>query len=551
MNNDTAEWLKKVPVINVKKEIGVSFEGFEAEEMDSGEGQKIFSKAPKANVIKKLSYGSKDLRGLKVSHGLEDFKAGQSDILVLADSDVLNESSHDDTLISMSIREDERLKRLREVERHAKGYSGYKEFEEQEQEQEEADDDSVITFGSASQRPQIKKKILQKYDFNSNQQFKDEPEYNSSCFVLGNEAKISSLKVEPRNENKSGFDTVTTAGVDTIDLSLILNKRKSTVDTEKARKRAKKLTKNLFSDEPEMMIDFEENSVVKANSTRTNFKEESDDDFDMQRIISATRKEKLSLNSQYEDINMNIIAKQPLSIIQGKSFDSFMTVGTQDLNEEEQGNSNYDEYSDTSKGSFDQKSQSDNCMKTCSGDSEADTFILSAEPLVRNGLASTLALLNMKGINLHARSSKKDQDHKNINSSAGTKSKNTEISDIKLEYFDQFGNKLNTKEAYKELSRKFHGKGPGKSKLEKMKRKRDETRRIEEAPVSESSAHSALVTNLKIQQQHTGEAHMVISNIRTPVTAIEPSVSSYSGKGTVLDKQKQKERKIFGFQVKK
>lgn len=52
-------------------------------------------------------------------------------------------------------------------------------------------------------------------------------------------------------------------------------------------------------------------------------------------------------------------------------------------------------------------------------------------------------------------------------------------SGIKLEYFDQFGNKLNSKEAYKELSRKFHGKAAGKGGLERMKMKRENSLKLE------------------------------------------------------------------------
>jgi len=42
---------------------------------------------------------------------------------------------------------------------------------------------------------------------------------------------------------------------------------------------------------------------------------------------------------------------------------------------------------------------------------------------------------------------------------------------IKLEYVDEFGRELTPKEAFRQLSYKFHGKGPGKAKQEKRLRK--------------------------------------------------------------------------------
>ncbi|GJD09926.1 SART-1 family protein DOT2 [Galdieria sulphuraria] len=42
---------------------------------------------------------------------------------------------------------------------------------------------------------------------------------------------------------------------------------------------------------------------------------------------------------------------------------------------------------------------------------------------------------------------------------------------IKLEYIDEFGRELTPKEAFRQLSYKFHGKGPGKAKQEKRLRK--------------------------------------------------------------------------------
>lgn len=46
--------------------------------------------------------------------------------------------------------------------------------------------------------------------------------------------------------------------------------------------------------------------------------------------------------------------------------------------------------------------------------------------------------------------------------------------DFKLEYIDQGGRKLNQKEAFRQLSHRFHGKASGKKKTEKRQKKHEE-----------------------------------------------------------------------------
>lgn len=54
------------------------------------------------------------------------------------------------------------------------------------------------------------------------------------------------------------------------------------------------------------------------------------------------------------------------------------------------------------------------------------------------------------------------------------KEKETFKPNVKLEYIDDSGRLLNTKEAFRYLSHKFHGKGPGKNKIEKRLKKSEQ-----------------------------------------------------------------------------
>lgn len=288
MGSDTADWLKKVPV-SKGKGVKVSFE-IEEDEVE----EDIFTK-PKANAIRS-NYSSKDLTGMKVAHDFGSFQAGETDILVLEDVSVF-EKDNSSALISMNLKEDARLKRSREVSRHAGGYSGYKEYEE------ETVDDSVITLGKA--RPS---KILQKYDFASTE-FNDEPGIEG--FKLGSDQRM--VVDEPKFKGLSDLDAVQSSGIEEINFTK-KNKNRLNMDGEK--RRAKKLAKTFFADEPEMVVEPE----FAGNVGTVEIEE---DDLDMQRIISATRREHLKTAVEVDNSELIEEAVQD-RFVGGKSFDALI-----------------------------------------------------------------------------------------------------------------------------------------------------------------------------------------------------------------------------------
>lgn len=481
---------------DVKAKAKLSFDIEESDDTDtlSKSGVKQFTN-PKANVIKK-NYTSKDLTGLQVAHDLDSFQAGQSDILVLADRSVLLEDDGE-TLVSMSLKEDARLTRLREVARHAKGYSGFKAYEEETE-------DSIVNMGLVGNK---NPKILQKYDFASSE-FNDEPKLDQG-FKIGSvqAAKPESASLTFNNE----FDTVQSAGIDTF-----IKKKRNDSEMEKEKKRARRLAKTLFADEPEMMVE-----TFPQSSNNEKAIDEEEDDSDMQRIIAATRREHLKTRIEAE-VESEKHEMEP-KFVGGKSFDTLiMSESIFAPNEPER--EQQQQQSREMEAEMEVNAEIDHEDRTDLNSLEP----FSAEPLVRDGVASTLALLNMRGINLEARGGRKDKS-----------SKSAAPSDIKLEYFDQFGNKLTSKEAYKELSRKFHGKGAGKGKLEKMKRRREETLKMESVV---STSQSAIVTNLRKQQEETGAPYMILSNTRQQSDA--PEITKHLG-------VEAKKPKIFGLQLKK
>lgn len=93
------------------------------------------------------------------------------------------------------------------------------------------------------------------------------------------------------------------------------------------------------------------------------------------------------------------------------------------------------------------------------GDEQLD--FVHRQPLVGKGMAATLALLKGTG-----ELKKSDQLAGRSKDSRAYDPSSTDHG-VKLEYRDEFGRKLTQKEAFRQLSYKFHGYGPSQKKKEK------------------------------------------------------------------------------------
>ncbi|CAO3597665.1 unnamed protein product [Absidia cylindrospora] len=179
------------------------------------------------------------------------------------------------------------------------------------------------------------------------------------------------------------------------------------------------------------------------------------------------------------------------------------------------------------------------------------------EPLVGRGLAATLNLLTQKGlvakatpaqlardklvsdqIKWQAESRKREQQLKRQierrNNGTGERDRHREYDaerqkereerdrlrehekrmadykpDVFLEYVDDQGHVLKTKEAFRYQSHKFHGKTSGKGKTEKRMQKLDEEKKLN--MMSSTDTPLNLAGALLERQQRTGNAHVVLS----------------------------------------
>lgn len=89
------------------------------------------------------------------------------------------------------------------------------------------------------------------------------------------------------------------------------------------------------------------------------------------------------------------------------------------------------------------------------------------------------------------------------------KEKETFKPNVKLEYIDDEGKVLNSKEAFRYLSHKFHGKGPGKNKVEKRIKKGVQEQLMKK--MSSTDTPLGTLNMLQAKQKETQSAFVVLS----------------------------------------
>lgn len=159
----------------------------------------------------------------------------------------------------------------------------------------------------------------------------------------------------------------------------------------------------------------------------------------------------------------------------------------------------------------------------------ASTTILDEEPIVNSGLAAALALCKNKGL-LDTQMQKVarvkapkvvihddnyciedkmliDDKYSRREEYRGFtqdfKEKDAYKPDVKIEYVDESGRKLTPKEAFRQLSHRFHGKGSGKMKTEKRMKKLDEEALLKKMSSSDTPLGTVALLQEKQKSQKT------------------------------------------------
>eukprot|EP01134_Creolimax_fragrantissima_P008532 CFRG8532T1 len=116
---------------------------------------------------------------------------------------------------------------------------------------------------------------------------------------------------------------------------------------------------------------------------------------------------------------------------------------------------------------------------------------------------------------------------------------------VRLEYYDESGHKVDTKEAFRILSYKFHGITPGKAKIEKNMKKREEELSLNKMSTSDTPLQT--VDKLRKKHESLGSAFVVLSGNQDRLdikkTGKKREAEKESGKSSTLEKSFKKTRR--------
>lgn len=99
------------------------------------------------------------------------------------------------------------------------------------------------------------------------------------------------------------------------------------------------------------------------------------------------------------------------------------------------------------------------------------------------------------------------------------KEKETFKPNVKLEYIDDNGHLLTPKEAFRYLSHKFHGKGPGKNKVEKRLKKNEQEGLMKK--MSSTDTPLGTLNMLQAKQKETQSAFVVLSGSKQNTSIVK------------------------------
>ncbi|KAJ5189626.1 SART-1 protein [Penicillium cf. griseofulvum] len=124
---------------------------------------------------------------------------------------------------------------------------------------------------------------------------------------------------------------------------------------------------------------------------------------------------------------------------------------------------------------------------------ESDTERRARQQRERDRTSGKLERMSAREREEHARWENKQRDQQEARHMAEVFNRDYKP-DVQLRYVDEFGRNMNQKEAFKQLSHQFHGKGSGKMKTEKRLKKIEDEKKLESMSTLDGSQNNAMNT---------------------------------------------------------
>ncbi|XP_008215336.1 U4/U6.U5 tri-snRNP-associated protein 1 isoform X1 [Nasonia vitripennis] len=504
----------------------------------------------------KNAYTNKDLKGLKVEHSLNNFNEGASVILTLKDQAVLAEE--DDVLVNVNMIDDERYKKNVLVKSKKPGYDAYDESHYDEygmplgkvldkyDEEIEGEKRDSFAIGMVDAKEIKERQVAMVKNRLANKRLESlqlaEPKIASDYY---NESELEKFKKPKKKIRK--FRTKKTLKAD--DLLTGTNDYLRDLGSRR-RRHASNVIEIDDLEEPA-----EDLSGVKIE----------EDDRDVERIIkqkwqkikepvvpikpeqiALTLKQEADMTSETDSAG-NIILNSTAEFCRTLGdIPTYGQAGNRDENHQELMDF---EMSEVKQEYIDEEMNGKCAWNSVEMDDDSvipvgtEAAILDAEPSLDQGVGGALKLAMSKGY-----LQKEDSNRPSASRFAHLKAQNYSIEDktygdddkfgrrdrfsgptsdfkekdgfrpnVKLDYIDDDGHILNAKEAFRYLSHKFHGKGPGKNKVEKRMKKAEQE--ILMKRMSSTDTPLGTLNLLQAKQKETQSPFILLSGSKHMQTA--------------------------------
>ncbi|OXU31548.1 hypothetical protein TSAR_003523 [Trichomalopsis sarcophagae] len=502
------------------------------------------------------AYTNKDLRGLKVEHSLNNFNEGSSVILTLKDQAVLAEE--DDVLVNVNMIDDERYKKNVLVKSKKPGYDAYDESHYDEygmplgkvldkyDEEIEGEKRDSFAIGMVDAKEIKERQAAMVKNRLANKRLESlqlaEPKIASDYF---NESELEKFKKTKKKVRKL--------------------RTKKTLKADDLLSGANDYLKDLGSRRRRHTGDILDNDDLGGPTEDLSGVKIEDDDHDLDRRmkqkwkkikapVPSIKPEQIALTIKQEadmtnetDSAGNIILNSTAEFCRTLGdIPTYGQAGNRDENHQEFMDF---EVNEVKQECVDEEMNGKSAWNTVEVDDvtvvpfTTEAAILDAEPSLDQGVGGALKLAMSKGY-----LQKEDSNRPSANQLAHLRAQNYSIEDktygdddkfgrrdryngptseftekigyrpiLKLEQIGDDGRVLTTKEAFRYLSHKFHGKGPGKNKVEKRMKKAEQELLMKR--MSSTDTPLGTLNLLQAKQKETQSPFIVLSGSKHMQTA--------------------------------
>lgn len=577
--DDVEKWVNRnKKKEELRKEAEMRAKALEEMDAEFGVGELVEKEKQES---RRKAYNDKHLRGLRVDHDMEDFSEGKTVILTLKDKGVLDED--DDALVNVNMMDDEHYrKNVANKKKNPLSY-GYDVYEEQYDMLGNPIDRGILEKYDEEIDGAAKKKA-----FVIGENLEERKEQQRKLLEIKTKLAGKRLETLQDTKIQLASDTFTEVEMAKFKKpKKKVKKLRQKLKADDLLPLGNESSEQHFGRRGGIHSD--PNDDVRMVEEESDMKPAVEEDDDLQKVLSKARKlkQKESLikktlpiditqlkpeikeEPKDEDEQANSLKEAHITLNATAEFcrtlgdiPTYGMAGNRDEDSndmmdyevEERVNEPKQEEPEVSTGTWNSVNPEDviRPMEDDISNDLGDVAILDEEPDVGAGVGNALKLALSKGY------LEKDDKNRPSNSKLSyLQAKNYSIEDksagdddkfgrrdrfhsgpimefrdkesfkpnVKLEYIDDNGRILNLKEAFRYLSHKFHGKGPGKNKIEKRLKKMEQDGLMK--TMSSTDTPLGTLTMLQQKQKETKTPYVVLSGGKQSAAVSNTTISKY------------------------